>query len=134
MAPWRRFTLLAILLLRAASDAAIWRANPICYQEARSKHAGRVALDRQLGEWIKSLPPNSTLLMYLGEHVGALEQAGIPLRRPSTKATIASGNIQPIPEGLWERALADPAAYADYVVGFEGDPYGQRRAITISPH
>jgi len=26
------------------------------------------------------------------------------------------------PEGLWERALADPAAYADYVVGFDGDP------------
>jgi hypothetical protein len=23
---------------------------------------------------------------------------------------------------LWERALADPQAYADYVVGFEGDP------------
>jgi hypothetical protein len=26
------------------------------------------------------------------------------------------------PEGLWEHALADPPQYADYVVGFEGDP------------
>jgi hypothetical protein len=25
------------------------------------------------------------------------------------------------PDGLWERALADPAHYADYVVAFEGD-------------
>jgi hypothetical protein len=25
------------------------------------------------------------------------------------------------PEGLWERALADPSGYADYAVGFEGD-------------
>ena len=65
--------------------------------------------------------------MYLGEHVGALEQAGIPLRR-----TINEGNHRvwkrPFdPEGLWERALADPAAYADYVIGFEGDPVWTRR-------
>ena len=24
-------------------------------------------------------------------------------------------------EGLWERALADPAKYADFVIAFEGD-------------
>jgi len=82
---------------------------------------GRVALDGQLANWIKSLPPDSTLLMYLGEHVGALQQAGVPLRR-----VINEGNHrvwkQPVdPEGLWEHALADPAAYADYAIGFEGD-------------
>ena len=26
------------------------------------------------------------------------------------------------PEGLWERALADPARYADFVIAFDGDP------------
>ena len=77
----------------------------------------------QLASWIKNLSSeDSTLLMYLGEHAGALEEAGIPLRR-----TVNEGNHrvwkQPVdPEGLWERALADPATYADYVVGFEGDP------------
>jgi hypothetical protein len=60
--------------------------------------------------------------MYLGQHVGALEQAGIPLKR-----AINEGNHrvwkQPVdPEGLWERALADPVQYADYAIGFEGDP------------
>jgi hypothetical protein len=115
-------TMLAMLLLVAASYAAIWRADPICYREADINMKGRVALDRQIGEWIKSLPSNSTLLMYLGQHVGALEQAGIPLRR-----TINEGNHRvwkyPFdPEGLWELAVADPASYADYVVGFEGDP------------
>ncbi len=123
---WRRWanlaTIVMTLLLAAASYAAIWRADPICYREADLNMKGRVALDRQLGEWIKSLPANSTLLMYLGEHVGALERAGVPLRR-----TINEGNHrvwkQPSdPEGLWERALADPAAYADYAVGFAGDP------------
>jgi len=123
---WHRWsgtaTILGILLLVASSYAAIWRADPICYREAEVNTKGLVALDRQLGEWIKSLPPNATLLMYLGGHVGALERAGIPLRR-----TINEGNHrvwkQPVdPEGLWERALADPAAYADYVIGFQGDP------------
>lgn len=125
-ASWRSWTsaatLLGILLLAASSYAAIWRVDPICYREADLNMKGRVTLDRELVEWLKKLPQNSTLLMYLGEHVGALEQAGIPLRR-----TINEGNHrvwkQPVdPEGLWERALADPAAYADYVVGFEGDP------------
>jgi hypothetical protein len=125
-ASWHRWTnaatFLAILLLVVASYGMIWRADPICYREATINMRGRVALDRQLAGWIKSLPPDSTLLMYLGEHVGALEQAGVPLRR-----VINEGNHrvwkQPVdPQGLWERALADPAQYADYLVGFDDDP------------
>ena len=125
-ASWNRWTnaatFLAILVLVVASYGMIWRADPICYREAAINMRGRVALDGQLAGWIKSLPPDSTLLMYLGEHVGALEQAGVPLRR-----VINEGNHrvwkQPVDaEGLWERALADPATYADYLVGFDGDP------------
>jgi len=111
----------SVFILMASSYAAIWRADPICYREAAINMRGRVALDGQLAGWIKSLPADSTLLMYLGEHVGALEQAGVPLQR-----VINEGNHrvwkQPVdPEGLWERALADPAGYADYAVGFDGD-------------
>ncbi len=114
--------MLGVMLLAAASYGMIWRADPICYREAAINMRGRVALDKQLAGWITSLPSDSTLLMYLGEHSGALEQAGVPLRR-----VINEGNHrvwkQPVdPEGLWERALADPAGYADYAVGFEGDP------------
>jgi len=29
------------------------------------------------------------------------------------------------PEGLWERALAAPTSYADYVLAFEGDSVWQ---------
>ena len=60
--------------------------------------------------------------MYLGEHVGALEQAGIPLRRVINEGNHRVWKQPADPEGLWERALADPAGYADYAVGFEGDP------------
>jgi hypothetical protein len=63
--------------------------------------------------------------MYLGDHVGAVQQAGIPL-----KCVINEGNHrtwkQPMDtDGLWERALADPGRYADYVVAFEGDSVWQ---------
>lgn len=115
-------TMAAVLALVTASYAAIWRADPICYREAAINMRGRVALDRQLAGWLKSLPADSTLLMYLGAHSGALEEAGIPLRR-----VINEGNHrvwrQPVDEqGLWEQALANPAEYADYAVGFDGDP------------
>jgi len=68
------------------------------------------------------MPTDCTLLMYLGDHVGALERAGFPL-----KHTINEGNhrvwMQPVDsQGLWERALANPSQYADYVLAFEGDP------------
>ena len=114
--------MLIVVVFLIGSYAAIWRADPICYREAAINMRARVALDKQMAGWIKSLPSDSTLLMYLGEHSGALEEAGIPLKR-----VINEGNHrvwkQPLdPEGLWERALADPAGYADYAVGFDGDP------------
>ena len=60
--------------------------------------------------------------MDLGEHVGIMERLGIPLRR-----VVNSENHRPWmrptdPEGIWERALADPGAYVNYVIAFEGDP------------
>jgi hypothetical protein len=112
----------SVLVLVAGSYAAIWRADPICYREAAINMRGRVALDKQLAGWIKSLPADSTLLMYLGEHAGALEQAGIPLQRVINEGNHRVWKRPSDSEGLWERALADPVEYADYAVGFDGDP------------
>jgi hypothetical protein len=119
-----RFRPAAVLLVVAfvlASYALIWRNTPISLNEAQINMRTRNQLEAQLAIWLQKLPPTSTLLMYLGDHVGALQQAGIPLKR-----TINEGNHrtwkQPVdPDGLWERALADPSRYADYVVAFEGD-------------
>jgi len=123
---WKAWVRLAAIAAVVAfvilSYASIWRATPICLEEARVNMRTRNQLQTQLAGWLEKLPEDSTLLMYLGDHVGALERAGIPLRR-----TINEGNHrvwkQPNdPDGLWERALADPSRYADYVVAFEGDP------------
>jgi hypothetical protein len=115
-------TFLTVLVLVGASYGAIWRADPICYREASINMRGRMALDGQLAGWIKSLPADSTLLMYLGDHAGALEQAGVPLRRVINEGNHRVWKRPVDPEGLWERALANPAGYADYAVGFDGDP------------
>ena len=121
----RRAAAFALIGIVVAGYASVWRSEPICYREAAINMRGRIALERQLANWLKDLPPTSTLLMYLGEHPGALQQAGIPLKR-----VINEGNHrpwkQPIdPDGLWERALADPSKFADYAVAFEGDAVWQ---------
>jgi hypothetical protein len=113
---------LVVVVLAASSYAGIWRAGPICYREADVNTRGLVALDTRIGDWIKLLPPTTTYLVFLGQHSGAFERAGIPLAR-----TINEGNHrvwkQPSdPDGLWERALADPGKYADFAIASEGDP------------
>ena len=107
--------------LVAASYAGVWRAGPESFQEAVVNSRSRIALESALAKDLEILPSDSTILMYLGNHVGALQQAGIPLSH-----VINEGNHRPWkrpsdPEGLWERALANPAAYADYVIGFDND-------------
>jgi hypothetical protein len=111
-----------VLALAGPSYAGVWRNDPICYREAATNSRGRVALDKQVAGWLKSFPEDSTLLMYLGEHVGALEQAAIPLRRVINEGNHRTWKQPADPEGLWEHALADPAQYADVVIGFQGDP------------
>jgi hypothetical protein len=108
------------LIFIAVSYPSIWH-DPVCLREAWINSRARIALESEVAACLKGLPHNSTLLMYTGNHVGALQQAGIPLRR-----VINEGNHrtwrQPDPEGLWERALANPERYADFVVAFDGDP------------
>lgn len=96
-------------------------AQPVSYKEAIVNARTRVALESQLASILKTMPPDSTFLMYVGDHVGALQQAGIPLSR-----VINEGNHRPWkrptdPDGLWEKALANPAAYANFVIAFDSD-------------
>jgi len=121
---WRlRFAgLLALLAFVFASYSRVWRAGPVCLQEAEINMRARNQLEIQLSSWLEKLPPDSTLLMYLGDHVGAVQRAAIPLNH-----TINEGNHrvwkQPSDlDGLWERALSDPSKYADYALAFDGDP------------
>ena len=115
----------ALFAFIVASYASIWNATPITLKEAQINMRTRNQLQMEVARWVEHLPADSTLLMYLGDHVGVLERANFSLKR-----TINEGNHrvwkQPTdPEGLWEQSLANPSQHVDFVIAFEGDPVWQ---------
>jgi len=117
--------MLGVCTFVIASYASIWRDTPVSLKEAQVNMRTRSQLEAQVAIWLRKLPSDSTLLMYLGDHVGALQQAGIPLKRVINEGNHRVWKQPTDPDGLWERALADPTRYADYVVAFEGDSVWQ---------
>ncbi len=99
-------------LLVAASYLSVYAEVPITLKEAQVNARTRVILEDALARFLASLPPSATLLMYQGEHVGALQEAGIPLRHV----------ISEVNHPDWEWALLDPARHADFIVAFKADP------------
>lgn len=108
----QRTVVVTAVVLVGGSYLAVARATPICLREARVNSVTRVALETRLGQELRKLPPDSTLLMYTSNYVGALQREGIPLRR------VIWEGVNP----EWYFALAMPAMHADYVVAVEGDP------------
>jgi hypothetical protein len=109
----------AVLLITGVTYYTGFRMTPITLREATANSKARIALEKVIAADLSQLPPESRLLMYIGDHSGALQRAGIPLRRTINESTHLHSEQ---PGGLWERALADPAHHADYVIAFEGDP------------
>ena len=116
---------LGVVLLVVASYHSVWRAQPVCFREAWVNSRTRLALERALAKNLGLLPTDSTLLMYLGDHVGALQQVGIPLRRVINEGNHRTWQRPSDPEGLWERALANPAEFVDFAIGIGDDPVSQ---------
>ena len=112
---WRVAVTLAVCGFVAASYVSVWRNVPICLREVRANGGARYALDGRLGSLLEKLPQSATMLVYLGDHGGALQRAAIPLKR-----TINESNSE-----LWDSATLAPAAHADLVIAGEGDPVAQ---------
>jgi hypothetical protein len=108
----RRLANAALVLFVCACYWQAWRSVPICLREARVNAVTRMAFEHELAARLSKLPPQSSLLMYTSSHVGALEEAAIPLCR-----TINEGNYE-----MWRPALADPELWVDYLVAMRDDP------------
>ncbi|HEV3150143.1 MAG TPA: hypothetical protein VGY94_04275 [Acidobacteriaceae bacterium] len=108
---WQGWMVPLTVGLILTNTVLLLRARPLVFQEAVENSRTRIPFERALANWLRVLPPGKTLLMYTSEHVGTLQQAGIPLRN-----IINEGNYYE-----WGPALADPAAKADYVVALDGD-------------
>lgn len=110
------------LLLVTSSYLQVWRKGAASFEEAVINSRSRIALETALASNLQTLPPNSSFLMYLGDHVGAFERAGIPLSHVFNEGNNHRSWIRPMDaDGLWDRALAHPAAYANYVIASDSD-------------
>ena len=112
---WRFAIPIVVLGFVAASYAYVWRSIPISLREIRANGGARYSVDGRLGTLLEKIPPSDTMLMYLGDHGGALERAAIPLKRTINEGTFRS----------WDSALQAPAANAEFVVAGTGDPVAQ---------
>jgi hypothetical protein len=108
---WQEWMVPVAALLVLANSILLLRAGPLVFQEAVANSQSRIPFERALSNWLRVLPPGKTLLMYTSEHIGAVQQAGIPLRD-----IINEGDYYE-----WNAALQDPAAKAAYVVALDGD-------------
>jgi hypothetical protein len=121
----RRGFIAGTLAMVALSYGFVLRAQPLCFTEAWVNSRTRLALESSVVKALADFPRDSRYLMYVGEHVGALQQAGIPLRQ-----VVNEGNHRPWrkptdAEGFWEQALRDPTQHVDFVIAYEGDAVDQ---------
>lgn len=112
---WNALVVAGIIGLLAVGYAQSWRSVPITLREARANSSTRIPFEESVAAQLRQLPADSTLLMFTGDHPGALQRAGIHLRQ----VVMESNHPQ------WENALTRPAAAADYVVAMRGDPVWQ---------
>jgi hypothetical protein len=101
-----------LAILFAASYISCYIATPITLQEARANSRSRVSMETAMANFLVRIPPSETVLMYEGNHVGALQEADISLKRVISEAAH--------PE--WELALLDPAHSAGVIIACNGDP------------
>jgi hypothetical protein len=118
---WLGWMVPAAAALIVINSILLLRGGPLVFQEALVNSRSRIAFESALANWLRILPPGKTLLMCTSEHIGAVQQAGIPLHD-----IINEGDYYE-----WNAALNDPAAKADYVVALDGDAVA--KAVAAHP-
>jgi hypothetical protein len=103
------------LALVALNVVAMMYTVPLVLKEAIVNSTTRIAFESAIARELRSLPAGVSILMYNSDHVGALQQAGLPLRQ-----TLNEGDYD-----SWKAALAAPAERAAYVIAIAGDPVSQ---------
>jgi hypothetical protein len=117
----RAIIAVVFILLAGGSYLQVIRTGPVSFEEAVINSRTRIALETEIAFILQRLPQDSTFLMYLGDHVGAFQRAGIPLSHVINEGNHRPWKLPSDPDGLWERALQQPAKYADYVITFDSD-------------
>ena len=101
----------ASLIERHPSNLLASYSPPLVLKEALVNASTRVPFERNLALVLEDLPPGAPILMAESDHIGALQDAGIPLKQTINESDYDS----------WHAALAAPADHAAFVVAMAGD-------------
>ncbi|QNI30408.1 glycosyltransferase family 39 protein [Alloacidobacterium dinghuense] len=115
------WVVIAVAVLVMANSVVLLRGRPLVLQEAVANSRTRIPYEKALANALATMPEQGMILMYTSEHPGALQRAGIPLKR-----TINEGDYY-----QWPPALEHPAQSAAIVVATEGDAVA--RAVEAHP-
>ncbi len=108
---WARLMEPVTLLLVLGNTVAMIYWKPLVLKEAIANSLTRVPFEAAVGRELMKLPAGVPILMEVSDHVGAVQQAGIPL-----KQMVSEGD-----RDSFQAALAAPAAHAAYTISFAGD-------------
>jgi hypothetical protein len=94
---------------------------PLVLKEALVNATTRVPFEQNLALVLEDFPPGAVILMQESDHIGALQDAGIPLKQTINESDYDS----------WHAALEAPAQHAKYVVALDGDAVA--KAVAAHP-
>jgi 4-amino-4-deoxy-L-arabinose transferase-like glycosyltransferase len=110
-----------VLVLIVLNTVVMVRFVPLVLKEGIVNSTTRIALETAIARELQSFQPDVPILMSTSDHIGALQNADIPLRR-----TLNEGDYV-----TWKAALDAPAEHAAYVIAIVGDPVFQ--AVNAHP-
>ena len=113
------------LLQRVRGDSAKipkWlSAPPLVFDEAVMNSITRIPFETTLAKEMLNAGPGATIMFKTNDHIGAVQDAGIPLRRL----------VSPLDSQSFDQARQQPAKYAQLVIAIDSDAVAQ--AVAAHP-
>jgi len=121
---WQRHAqliLLAAIVLILVDTAVLIHGTPLVLAEGIENSRTRIPFESAYARALEDLPRQGIILVWTSDHIGALQQAGIPLRRTINETDYYQ----------WKDALAHPAESARWVIAADHDAVAQ--AVAAHP-
>ena len=96
-------------------------ASPLVFEEGEMNSMTRIPFETTLAKEMLNAGPGATIMFNTNDHMGAVQDAGIPLRRL----------VSPLDSQSFDRAATQPAKYAQLVIAIDGDPVA--KAVAAHP-
>jgi len=96
-------------------------APPLVFEEGMVNASTRIPFEMTLAKNFILMGKGSTIMFNTNDHIGAVQDAGIPLRRI----------VSPLDSVGFDKAVQAPAKYAKLIVAIDGDPVA--KAVAAHP-